>query len=200
MTNRRTVLCCAALAVLQPCLVLAEPAELYRNAFAQAIEWFRSLYKPVVELAQGIDQIRLATYLIELGNSFESMVVDKREIALLLDTESSDAELAQLRQKANDLMDHVKQARERIRAVSFRLKTAYRDQGLNVAEALSEALLGGKAWLPQLMDRTSATSRQDLTPEARQQYAEHARASATALSMASADLAKLVDFTRHQAT
>jgi len=194
--KRRLLMGWTAAAVLLPTGVWAEPAELDQRAYRTAVAWFRSLFKPIAELAEDIDRIRLADRLTELGNSFESMVSDKREIAALLRRELDADALTRLKQAADKLKANVQVARQRMEAVAFPLKQAYREQGKFAAELLSEALVGGKAWLPELARKAGTSAGTPFSEDDRRRYAEEAEASARALGEAAGELSKLVDYVR----
>lgn len=103
-----------------------------------------------------------------LGNDFERMVTDKREVeALLRESFYTDPR------------------------ISFLLKKRYKDEGGRIASELQRTLLERKSWLRLLLmypDRF-------LSQGEREFFAEQAKASADALSVANTELAKLIEKT-----
>ena len=158
-----------------------------QDAYEGVIAWFRALYRPLAELGELIDRKRLISYLASLGKTFEGMLDDKREIALLLDEDPIHRD--ELKAVADRLAANVRLSRQRLTRVSFLLKQQLRDQGRQVAEELSDALLSRKAWLRQLEDRVEFASPQQL-----KRYRADALGSAAALAYANAELARLVVF------
>lgn len=161
------------------------------DVYLDAARFFTALLEALDPLANAIDRERFHSELTSLGNNFERMVTDKRQIATLLKGDLLDTSILQL--TVARLKIDVELSVKRLTNVSFLLKQKYQEDGSKIAAELRSALLEQKSWLLQLYslrDRIRNLPNSELT-----EYARQANASADALSDANTELAKLIERT-----
>lgn len=162
-----------------------------RNVYADAVRWFKAMFRPLDELADLIDRNRILSFLTNLGSALEAMLRDKRQIAVLI--RSRPVPRDQLRAVAQRLMENVLVSSDRVTQVAFLLKQQYREQGERIASGLSVTLLQRKSWVAGLADRIGSISQDEL-----EGISHEAEASSAALAEATSELARLVAFIRGQ--
>jgi hypothetical protein len=162
-----------------------------KNVYADLTRWFTAMFLPLDQLADTIDKTRLLKYLTRLGNSFEAMLDDKREIADLLTQRPIPSK--EVEEIAGRLDVNVRLASERVTRVAFQLKGQYKGQGERIASALSDTIREKRSWL-HVMASINNGSEDELRA-----FSGRATASATALEEANRELTKLVEFMRTQA-
>lgn len=196
MILRRRILLGAAALLTTARVAANEPAELDKRAYAQTIEWFKSLWQPVRELSIELDKVRLANYLDEISRSFGEMITEKREIATLLKSVQSEAGAQRLALIVDKLTRSVRTALQQIDEFSGRLTGVYQRRGREVVGALRVALIERKGWLGELTSSPMSSNGFNLNDDERKHFAEEAASSADALDAAFGELSKLIGYTK----
>jgi len=155
------------------------------QVYIEITDWFGRLIESVNQLASLVDKHRLVSYATNLGNSFEAMIKDKREIALLLKqtpVNNSEVEFVASRLELN-----VKLAKQRLSAVSLQLKLQDEIKGSQLANDLSAVFFERKGWMTELRERIRRGSTAGFV-----ELAEKAEVSAKALDQANTQLTKFI--------
>jgi hypothetical protein len=165
------------LCLLQASLSAQDAAE--KNTYAGIATWFTQLLQSVDQIAAYVDKRRLISYTTKLGNSFESMIVDKRDIAEQLKRSQPDRE--ELRRMEQRLKLTIELAKTDLASVSLQFKELDAQKGHELADDLNRVFFERKGWLAQLGGASDQLRRLDL--------ARQAEESANALSTANTALA-----------
>ena len=155
------------------------------QVYIEITDWFGRLIESVNQLASLVDKHRLVSYATNLGNSFEAMIKNKREIALLLKqtpVNNSEVEFVASRLELN-----VKLAKQRLSAVSLQLKLQDEIKGSQLANDLNTVLFERKGWMTELRPRIGGGSTAGFV-----ELAEKAEVSAKALDQANTQLTKFI--------
>jgi len=155
------------------------------QVYIEITDWFGRLIESVNQLASLVDKHRLVSYATNLGNSFEAMIKNKREIALLLKqtpVNNSEVEFVASRLELN-----VKLAKQRLSAVSLQLKLQDEIKGSQLANDLNTVLFERKGWMTELRARIGGGSTAGFV-----ELAEKAEVSAKALDQANTQLTKFI--------
>jgi hypothetical protein len=158
------------------------------EVYDRTVRWFLALFQSLDPLANELDRRRLIRYTKNLGNSFEAMISDKREIANLLTRNplrGRDTEDLQL--VAEHLGESVHVAIKELTRISFLLKQQYHQEGNQIVADLQEVFFERKAWLGQINGVIERDS-----PSERLHYSQMSNASAAALTRANFELATLL--------
>ena len=139
-----------------------------------------------------LDKIRLRNYLEDIAASFENMIAQKREIALLLGRKLTDRSEQRLLETAQDLLPAVLRAKQRVEALAGSLVGVYQAKGVEVSQALDDSLTARKLWLGELLARPPGA---EISDAERIQYSNDALASAKGFEDAYKELCKLIDYT-----
>jgi hypothetical protein len=164
-------------------------AQLEKNVYADAVNWFRLLTSSLSEFAAEIDKQRFISYTTRLGTSFEQVITGKREIAMLLLKEPLDPTV---RDKASKLLEQSEQLLNHLTDVSFQLKGRFKDDGNKIAEDLRTDVLNKNSLLGGILQNIGTVS-----PVDRAAYSTHLNDTADAMGGANSELAKLVAALSH---
>lgn len=157
------------------------------NQYVKTIGWFTAMFRPLEDLADVVDRLRLLRYLRGLASVCDAMTTDKAEIANLL------AQKPLHRDELSSLLDRLRAnvglTRVRVGLVRSVLREEFSKKGEYVSEELSDNLASRKSWVLELQSRIPSAPDEQLSS-----FAERATASKEALKAVTLKLSELVQF------
>ena len=156
-----------------------------RDVYGDVVKWLKTLFRPLSEIGELIDQTRFVASLTDLATTFEAMLNDTREIVEILERPQLDRYA--LTQVGTRLSERVGPCSAQLTDVAHVLRPGYREQGERTASDLPDAVSGQGTWLAAIL--SPSVPDHDV-----RRLARNAKGSAKSLGRVTSELRRLIAF------